>query len=594
MINIIYVLTVLLVMGMHILLYKKEEKQNILNWIIISIIILLGYNICICVILSLIKIKSTLLTLTLINGIVICGFVFKIYKDKKIQKYYINKNDIIPVIIIVIMFFCVVIKQYGIPFNIKYAITDGSTHYWVADEFYNYSILLYEENSDVMGYFGEEGFMPGAYINTGLLFKIFSPIVEEIDFYKLFIIFDSSMWCLSGLLMYILLSNIKGRKNSNILQLIISIIYMLGYPLNTLISGFSYLQVGLNFILCIIIVKNLKIDERYKDILFFIVDFGLMFSYYYFAPVVFLTIFIQKIIEIKKKDEKIFTTKNILSIVISLIIPGLFGVMYFIVFRIINNGTESFKFYTDAINIPGSIYQNLIMNFILFLIISIYYIKKCIENKKIEMPNVFLTLSTIFIIILFVGMKTGKVSEYYYYKVYYMYWVPLIVVSYKAIDLLLEKNKNLTYIGISVYCIGIVVSVFCNKSLLFYDIYQKNFQEIKDDYNFVTNGELEVLKYYNENINSESGIDPNTYIYEIELEARARWIYAITKNPYIFIGAQWNEFPVDIQQFLDSEKNYCIILKQDNCEEIFKNLNNTEKIKILFQNEEGAVVEKIK
>ena len=312
--SIIYILTIVLIIGLHMLLFKKEEKQSFFVWLIITMGLLLCYNICISVILSFIKLKSTLITLSIINIITICLLVMKIYRDKKVQKYYISKIDIISIISISAIVLLVAIKQYGIPMNIKNSITDASTHYWLADEFYNYSMLLIEENSDVMGYFNEHAFMPGAYINTGILFKVFSAIVEETYFCKLFIVFESCMWCLSGLLMYVLLSHNKKEEKQKILPLIFSLIYMLGYPLNTLLSGFSYLQIGLNIIICIIFVMKQELKQEYKDILIFLLNFGLMFSYYYFAPVVFLGILIQKIAEIKKKNEKIFFAKNVFLI----------------------------------------------------------------------------------------------------------------------------------------------------------------------------------------------------------------------------------------------------------------------------------------
>ena len=89
--------------------------------------------------------------------------------------------DIISVIVILITVCVIAIKQYGIPMNVKNSITDASTHYWVADEFYNYSMLLIEDNSDVLGFFDERAFMPGSYINTGILFKIFSLIIRSLD-----------------------------------------------------------------------------------------------------------------------------------------------------------------------------------------------------------------------------------------------------------------------------------------------------------------------------------------------------------------------------------------------------------------------------
>lgn len=591
--NVIYILTIVLIISLHMLLCKKEEKQNFFSWLIVTIGLFFCYNICICVIISFVKIKSTLVTLSIINCITIFLLGLKIYKDKKIQKYNINKMDIISVIVILITVCVIAIKQYGIPINIKNSITDFSTHYWVADEFYNYSMLLIEDNSDVLKFFGEQSFMPGSYINTGILFKIFSPIIEETYFCKLFIVFETFMWCLSGLLMYVLLSNNKKEEKQKILPLVFSLIYMLGYPLNALLSGFSYLQMGLNIIICIIFVMQQKIKQEYRDILIFFLTFGIMFSYYYFAPVVFLTIFIQMIVEIKKRKEKIFSVKNILSMVVSLILPGMFGIIYFIMFQIIRFGLQVGNYYSNGINTPGAIYQNFITNTIIFLMLSVFYICYSIKNKKEKFSNKILIISIIFLIIAFIGMKFEKVSEYYYYKIYYMIWIPLIIVSFSSIELFYKKNKILTYIGVGIYSIGIIIAMFFNKNLLFFDIYQNNFEEIKENYNIINNKELEIMEYYNKNINVYNGLDNNTYIYLQSRIGRGRWIYAITKNPYFYINSNFGELPTSIQQFLESQKQYCIIFKQDNCEEILKGIENVEGIKILFQNDEGAILEKI-
>lgn len=234
--SIIYVLTIVLVISLHMLIYKKEEKLNFISWLIISIGLLISYNICVCVILSFLKIKSTLITLSIVNSVVIFLLGIKIKEDDKIQKYNIFKADIIAVGIMLIVAIIVAIMQYGIPINIKNSITDAATHYRVADEFYNYSELLFEDNSDIIEIFNEKSLMPGAYINTGIVFKIFSPIMEETYFCKLFIVFDTAMWYLSGLLMYAVLNNMKERWKA--IPLIFSLIYMLAYPLNSLLSGF--------------------------------------------------------------------------------------------------------------------------------------------------------------------------------------------------------------------------------------------------------------------------------------------------------------------------------------------------------------------
>lgn len=577
--NILYVLTLILIIGLHMLIYKKEEKQNILKHLILNIGLLLCYNIVICVILSFVKIKSTLPVLSAINIIFSIFLGMKIYKDKKIQKYFIDKMDIISIIVIIVITIIISIMRFGLPINLTHSITDAATHYLAANEFYHYSNLLMEENSDILGFFKLDFLMPGAYVNTGILFKIFSPLVSETYFCILFIIFEISMWGLSGILMYTLLSD---RLNKKILPLIFAIIYMLEYPLNTMISGFSYLQVGLNIIICILIIMQLDIKSYYKYLLMFIANFGLMFSYYYFAPVVFLAVFIHILIDIKTKNEKIVSLPNILKVSMSLIIPGLFGVIYFIIFQIINYGESHLKI--GSINIPGPIYKNLIMNMIVFVGLAIYYNIK----KHKDISNKMLILGIIFTVVLFIGMKLQKVSEYYYYKLYYMLWIFVIVVGFYSTNILKEKY-SLTNFGIGLYIVGVIIAIIFNKNILFFDIYRENFYVIKSEEPVITNSELEIFEYFNENINNI--LDDNTFLYMCS-NGRQRWSYPLTKNAYIFINTTWTDPFVDIKQFLESNKKYCVIFKTDN-KDIYENIEKIQNIKILFKNEDGVIIEKL-
>ena len=594
--SIIYILTIISIVILYMLLYRKEEKQNLVKGLVVTSCLLLCYNIFTCVIFFFLKLKCTLIALSIPNVILIALLGLKIFKDKKIQKYYINKMDIISIISIFVIVIAIVIKQYGIPLNVKHAITDASTHYWAADRFYNESTLILEENSFKMNFFyGKYFLMPGAYINTGILFKIFSPIIDETYFYGIFILFEVGMWFLSGLLMYVLLTNNKEGKKSRIIPLIFSIIYMLAYPLNSVLAGFSYLQVGLNIIICIILIMQQEMKQYYKSILIGLLNFGLMFSYYYFAPVVFLAIFIQIISEIMKNKQKIFTSTNIANIVTSLIIPGIFGIVYFIVLRTIMFETQSAEDYGNIINTPGAIYSNFITNILIPFIVSIYLIIHNIKNKKGNILDKLIILTIIFLVGLYIGMKTKIVSDYYYYKVYYMIWIYIIINSCYAIGLLKQKNKITPFIGIGVYCVGIVTSIILNNNLILFDIFQYNFKEIENGYTLVKCEEFEILDYYNNNIFLSTEDYSNTYIYSLQdFDGRARWLYVLTQNPSIYIDMIYGSDKKDIQEFINSEKQYCMIFDQDTPEAFESIDEEVEKgtIKILFRNDTGAILEK--
>ena len=148
--KIIYILTIVLMFILKTLLYKKEEKQNFLKNITINIIIFLSYNIFISVILSFLEIPTILEILSIINIIISIAIGYKIHNDRKIQRYYIQKIDIIAVIAMLIIVLVISIKQYGIPLNIKSIVTDSGVHYFASYVFYKTSELLFNENSDML------------------------------------------------------------------------------------------------------------------------------------------------------------------------------------------------------------------------------------------------------------------------------------------------------------------------------------------------------------------------------------------------------------------------------------------------------------
>lgn len=598
--NIFYVITIFFMTILHILIYKKNNKENLLKWIGLTAILLICYNIFVCVILSFIKIKATLLNLSIINLIVICLFIFKIYKDNKIQKYELKKIDIIFVITVIILVSVITIKQYGIPIEPKSIITDSAVHYFSANEYYHNSMLLFEQNSEEMGSWNLNFLMPGAYINTGILFKVFSGIISETYFYQIYFMFDVCMFLLSGILMYILLSQNKKNEKGKILSCIFSLIYMLAYPLNSLLSGFSYLSIGLNIIIGIFIVMQSKLNKNYKMILMFLLDFGIIFSYNFFAPVVYLAIFWQIIVEAKKNKTKIFSKDNIINILYTLIIPGLFAVIYFIILQRLKYGLTSGIQYSKAIGIAGTIYENFIGNIIIFLVLSIIYIIYNIKNKKNNnnLITKMLILAIFFTITLYIGNVFEFVSDYYFYKYYYFLWILLIYGAFELIDKVLYKGKRakiLISILIILYSIFVVVAIIFKQSLLFFDIYNVNFKEIASDWSVLKIDELKVLEYYNENI-KKVDFDDNTFFYVTPYgQGRSSWIYAITKNPYSLIDMLYGEPTDNLECYMENSKKYGIIFAQDYAGD-YNNIDNEvqkNNIKILFKNEAGIVLEKM-
>lgn len=594
--NIIYILTSLALIISYLLLNKSEKKENLIHSVIISVILFLTYNIFITQVMFFVHLKSTLLNLAIVNIAFSAVFITKEIKTKTIQKYYINKLDIIAVIIILGLAITIVIMNYGTNIAVKHAVTDAATHYFASDDFYRYSTLFSRESSDTIKWLNTPYLMTGAYVNTGIFLKLFKGIIDETFLVKLYFIFDMFIWMLSGLLMYTALSTNFKNKKHQILALVLTIFYMLAYQLNSLFAGFSYLGVGLDIIIGIIIIMKSEIKTNYKISSLFLLNLGIMFSYYYFAPVLFLAEFWYILATNKKQNIKIFSKQNIFEILIVLVIPGLIGVIYFIGYPLMQANNKAFD-YVGAIATDGFIYKDLIMNIFPYLLLSEVYIIYIAFKKKNTFIDKLLYLTVIFTLLIYMLMRLEFVSSYYYYKIYYMLFLVLTVSSYEILKIFVDKGKNVTIIVsgvLIIYSFGIFSAMILDKNWFVFDIYLTNGEEIKDDYALIKDKEFYLFEYYNNNINTMQN-DDTLFCKTKGNTGRDRWVYSITKNGNNLTNALTNDKITTVEKFMGNSKyHYFVLLKNDYGGEYDKVQDEVKRynLKILIQNSAGMILEK--
>lgn len=594
--NIIYILTSLALIISYLLLNKSEKKENLIHSVIISVILFLTYNIFITQVMFFVHLKSTLLNLAIVNIAFSAVFITKEIKTKTIQKYYINKLDIIAVIIILGLAITIVIMNYGTNIAVKHAVTDAATHYFASDDFYRYSTLFSRESSDTIKWLNTPYLMTGAYVNTGIFLKLFKGIIDETFLVKLYFIFDMFIWMLSGLLMYTALSTNFKNKKHQILALVLTIFYMLAYQLNSLFAGFSYLGVGLDIIIGIIIIMKSEIKTNYKISSLFLLNLGIMFSYYYFAPVLFLAQLWYILATNKKQNIKIFSKQNIFEILIALVIPGLIGVIYFIGYPLMQANNKAFD-YVGAIATDGFIYEDLIMNIFPYLLLSEVYIIYIAFKKKNTFIDKLLYLTVIFTLLIYMLMRLEFVSSYYYYKIYYMLFLVLTVSSYEILKIFVDKGKNVTIIVsgvLIIYSFGIFSAMILDKNWFVFDIYLTNGEEIKDDYALIKDKEFYLFEYYNNNINTMQN-DDTLFCKTKGNTGRDRWVYSITKNGNNLTNALTNDKITTVEKFMGNSKyHYFVLLKNDYGGEYDKVQDEVKRynLKILIQNSAGMILEK--
>ena len=585
--QIIYVLSVIYIFVTFILYKKSDEKISLLKFLTISVVTFLCYNTFVCFIISTINIPITLLILSIINMVPGTLLLYFIVKDKKIQKYSIEIKNIIATIFIVIITLTFLNLNFGFDLNIKYIMTDASVHYMAARDFYKNDKLLNKVEDTPIS----KEFMTGTYVNTGILFKIVEPIIGETNFYKVFILFDTFLLCLMGLTMYIAIQNIIKNKFNFVISLIMILIFIAGYPLNSYIYGYCYLQLGILIIVTIINILqffNYKINKKIIYTLLLILNFAIFFTYCIFLPIVYIVEFIYILKKNKGEYKKIITAKNALIILIIFIIPIICGLFYFVIPHIqqANDG----KIF---LNIEGYIYRNCWSNFILILPLSLLCLKK--KNDDTYIWLIFISILVIFMSIFFILINKFNLSTYYYYKYNFVLWFMLWYGAIYGINLDFKmKFKIPIVIYLSIYIIMAIVSLnvknvdvtketFDNDENITnaFDIFGINRTIIKYEAVDFDQKELQLLEYIYNNIDLNK--DNIALIVNPRQES---WFYAMFnyKNKE---DLQEGVTEHDIEKWNNKEYKYMLVLYRSMYyAQYYDIINYTE---LVAENEEGAI-----
>ena len=564
--ELIYVITILAVYILFMLIQKTEKKQSIVKWMAISAILILCYNVFVCVMCTFINIVCTLKNLSICNAIIIVLFMWILLKSKKVQKYYIKISDIIFGVFLLILVIFIAYENYGFPFDVKYKTTDGSSHFFFAQKFYETQGLLYKKvTGDMLGVSNLDFRLPGAYVNEGLLFRIFDGVVSKVD---LFVIFDLAVLYMSGILFYYLLkSYAKENKKLHILAAIFSIMYMLGYQLNSMLYGYVYLSLALDIIIAfLLVIETYKKEESSDKIalaILSLLSFGIFFSYAYFIPIIYISVIIITIIKSVRKKEKIISERNIIKVLMVIINPLILGLTYFIILP----HAKGIANEISSIIVNGTIYQNYITNFLPFIPIFIIAIVLAIKNKGKEnecgFSTILFVLSIIFALILFIGNKLEKVSQYYFFKAYYIIWPLAIINAYIALSKILEDKYKIlrivTYIYVSIYVLAILIStLILKRNIKINDIFNINAE-------YITNKSVVMKSEEVDGIEKVAVKIKNNEIYILTpcTKGRMKWLAAIHQSENIYNEQKYWE-KLTIEKWLEqTEKRYYFAYYKD-------------------------------
>jgi len=498
---------------------------------------------------------------------------------KGFQKYKIDRKDGIVILLLFLVVGVITYKDMGFFQNIRYFSTDASIHYIAAKEFYqNDKMLNKTENTETV-----KEMMPMAYVNVGMLFKAFEPIVGQMNFYRIFLIFDVTVFLFSAILFYYIIKEKIENKWHIVFAIILSVIYLCGYPLNNLLSGFYYLGIGclmVSAILYFMLYKE-EINKTTERITLFLLNTGLILSYALFTPILYSSLFIYKIYKTYKTNKKIITKTIIIDTIIEFIIPGLLGVIFLLLPDIKRMA---------CISMDGYIYKKIFVNIIFFIPFAAYFYFKKIKEKKLNYIVFYFIALIIYMVILYIGIKLSLVSEYYFYKNSYLLWgILLISFFFGVIDFIKQypKEKIIAIVYCVLYVVVLIIGIINPKTILsMYDIYVKNGILINEKEN-LTQEDIKILNYIYENNLLSKTKNNILFIGDFMQEAWIRSIFAY-RNRYPLEKANHMQY---IEKWNNNEVQYLVCFENS---DTYKRVNkkiNFENKKIIFETENSKIYE---
>lgn len=568
------------------LLYKKIDKKiSIISSIVYVLCLLFCYNVVIVSLVSFCKLGGSLFVYSLVNYFV--GTIFNLisYKRKEIQKYKFNKREFVGFLIVVLCVLLVCFFRFRGFEVLTYETGDPSVHYRQALYFQEELEILNGDNSKDLVYLGFDRIIPISYVNCGFLMNVFSGISA----YKIFIFFDVFCLMVSSLLFIVTMLEVLGKKKY-LYSLILTIIYLLGFPLNNLIFGFSYLGLGVMVInllfLTVFKVKNFNDYILFKLFILFCISFSVFFSYYLFMPCIYLSLGIYYIWLWKKK--RISLRKMLLYSFVTLIIPFLIGLIYFILPGFF--GVDSVNV-VRAIVLDGYIYSNKSIRYF-FLLVSIVFLVNIIRRReKVDYFSINFIGISLYVLLFYIMYRLSFSGLYYFYKLFYLYWLFSVFYIGKLLNNRCEYLYTLFIFIVLGMCMVYVnpnniFSVFLVKS----NIFSWNIKTFREENILYTKEELELVS---ESIKYEN-------ICEIEDEflisgdrLKSSWYYAITGNVPLY-GYKYGEvsqlgnptITFNYWKGLDTSKCLIYFYENKKIEEI------GSELEVLYSNKDGAIVMK--
>lgn len=515
----LYLISTMLFLIGFLRIEKSKKELSLIQWMTVGILSGMLINVVLAGIYGLVGIPIQCITVCV--PVLLLGF-FLIKRSKNhIQHYIFPKSDIVFLILMIIVMILFWGGYFLFKLPIRFTSVDASVHCRWAKQ------IAFQHTLSSNLFFG--------YVNDGLLMEALLPITGNTGFYHSFTlarIFDLG---LAGLSFYSVISVLGKNTYQKGLSIILSFVYLFGYPLYVIIFGFVYFGDAITLLSGLIIVLSFYKDEmmEHKFIVllcnFFL--FGIFTTYTMFVPNIFLAAFLFIVYALFQKSKKLFTKGNILELCKVFVFPCVLGMAYaYVNLKEVSSG--------GGISNEGGKYFDLYSNFIILVPFTVSAIHKKLKNKEYSFVFVLFIVTVIYTLLLFAGSWVGRVSTYYLSKLYNIIWLLMFIFLIEELHVLSLTNKVMINGGLLVLMIlGSFILIdadaeFSERGMVrtgasgFMNIYSFN-KEFAFGQSILQNREISAFNEINELTDGT-----NTVLY-IGTEVNANWFKTFTNQQEI-------------------------------------------------------------
>lgn len=406
--SIFFVLSELILAGGVLAWKKTEKKQFLVTWVGLLLILMNCWHVAVAGLIQLVHIPVQIATIgsaDLLAGVIVWYFI---KKKKNTQDYFINTADCVFLIVLAIVVGTLWLRRYGSGLQIVFAMSDPAAHFKAAMDVVN---NRYVQN------------MYDSALVNGLWLETLGAWWSKENWYQLFMLSEVYHFALAGLVFYAVIRRYLKDYFLQIMGMILSVLYMVGYPLLSTYYGFVYLGLGVTLLCGLLGVADWYFQDepiqKWVPVLFLaLCCYGLFECYVMFVPITYIALITGVFIRQHKKENLI--SKETVGICLGIfLLPCILGIVYTYVGLFASRGLTV----SNQIATEGGCYRDLYSNLLPFFPFALFGLYQAWKKKEETVKSAYFILILVFILVLLGLGLQGKVSSYYYYKNYHVFWL---------------------------------------------------------------------------------------------------------------------------------------------------------------------------